>query len=183
MESSTHALPPAFTVDAQGKPLHSWRTLILPYLDQRQLYESIDLSKPWNDPVNARAYETSVSAFRCNLSNCPKNHTTYLAVVTPNSCLRPIEPRPFSEITDRRDQTLVAIEVSSPQSVPWMAPRDADEQLVLGFGPNSKLPHPDGTHAALLDGSVRFLSATLSDDNRRALISISGGEVLFESDF
>ena len=24
-------LPPAYTVDAQGRPLHSWRTLILPY--------------------------------------------------------------------------------------------------------------------------------------------------------
>src|SRR4051812_12260530 len=28
-----HALPPAYTVDAAGKPLHSWRTLILPYMD------------------------------------------------------------------------------------------------------------------------------------------------------
>ncbi len=31
-ETEYHALPPAFTVDAEGKPLHSWRTLILPYL-------------------------------------------------------------------------------------------------------------------------------------------------------
>src|SRR5204863_3233790 len=33
-EAEYHALPPAYTVDADGKPLHSWRTLILPYLDQ-----------------------------------------------------------------------------------------------------------------------------------------------------
>src|SRR5215471_19822219 len=26
--------PPPFTTDADGKPLHSWRTLILPYMDQ-----------------------------------------------------------------------------------------------------------------------------------------------------
>jgi hypothetical protein len=32
-ETVYHALPPAYTVDADGKPLHSWRTLILPYLE------------------------------------------------------------------------------------------------------------------------------------------------------
>src|SRR6266436_3697522 len=29
-ESVYHCLPPAYTVDAAGKPLHSWRTLLLP---------------------------------------------------------------------------------------------------------------------------------------------------------
>lgn len=29
------AFPPAYTVDADGKPLHSWRTLILPYMEQK----------------------------------------------------------------------------------------------------------------------------------------------------
>src|SRR5215471_3767238 len=34
-----HALPPAYTVDAYGNPLHSWRTLILPYLGDREFHE------------------------------------------------------------------------------------------------------------------------------------------------
>ena len=62
-EQAHHALPPAYTVDAQGRPLHSWRTLILPYLDQESLYQTIDLSKPWNDPANAKALETSLPFF------------------------------------------------------------------------------------------------------------------------
>ncbi|HEY4260168.1 MAG TPA: DUF1559 domain-containing protein, partial [Schlesneria sp.] len=45
------AFPPAYTVDRHGKQLHSWRTLILPFLDQMPLYQKIDLSKPWDDPV------------------------------------------------------------------------------------------------------------------------------------
>src|SRR5262245_49759347 len=56
-EQEHGALPPAYTVDAAGRPLHSWRTLILPYLEQEKLYQSIDLSKPWNDPANAQARE------------------------------------------------------------------------------------------------------------------------------
>jgi prepilin-type N-terminal cleavage/methylation domain-containing protein len=36
----THkAFPPAYTVDADGRPLHSWRTLILPYIEQEALYK------------------------------------------------------------------------------------------------------------------------------------------------
>ena len=33
-EQEYNALPPAYTVDADGRPLHSWRTLILPYLEE-----------------------------------------------------------------------------------------------------------------------------------------------------
>jgi len=58
-----HAFPPAFTTDCDGNRLHSWRTLILPYLDQQQLYTTIDLSKPWNDPANAEAFKTTVHVY------------------------------------------------------------------------------------------------------------------------
>ncbi len=64
-EAAYHALPPAYTVDANGKPLHSWRTLILPFLDERPLYDEIDLSKPWDDPVNVGAWNISIGAYNC----------------------------------------------------------------------------------------------------------------------
>jgi hypothetical protein len=54
-EQDHGTLPPAFTVDAKGRPLHSWRTLILPYMEYGRLYERIDLSRPWDDPANAQA--------------------------------------------------------------------------------------------------------------------------------
>src|SRR4051794_27348607 len=64
-EQVYNALPPAYTVDAVGRPLHSWRTLILPYLEQETLYQTIDLSKSWDDPANAGARETLLSTFHC----------------------------------------------------------------------------------------------------------------------
>src|SRR5436190_1151666 len=64
-EQAYKSLPPAYTVDAKGRPLHSWRTLILPYLEQEPLYRTIDLSKPWDDPANAKALETKLPVFRC----------------------------------------------------------------------------------------------------------------------
>lgn len=79
-EAEHHALPPAYTVDVEGKPLHSWRTLLLPYLEQRALYEKIDLNKPWDDPVNRQALQTGVDTYECPAANLPAGHTTYLAV-------------------------------------------------------------------------------------------------------
>jgi type II secretory pathway pseudopilin PulG len=170
-------LPPACTVDAYGNRLHSWRTLILPYLEQAPLYNSIDLSKPWDDPVNAKACNTAVLTYQCpSTGDLPKNHTTYLASVASNGCFRLAEPRRLSEITDGLSETLMVVEVPSEHSVPWMSPNDADEQLLMSIGAKSKLAHAYGMEAALCDGSIRFLSAELPAASRRALISISAGD-------
>ena len=171
-ESTYHALPPAYTVDAEGNALHSWRTLILPYLDQTQLYEKIDLSKPWNDPVNAEAFNTRVPVFQCPSTAHKDNNTTYMAVVGSNNCFLPSEPRQLSDITADRGETLMVIEVAPEQSVHWMSPCDADERLILGFGPQTKFAHPGGTNASFVDGRVRFLEATTPAAELRAKIGI-----------
>jgi len=173
-----HAFPPAYTVDADGKPLHSWRALILPFLDQQNLYETIDLSKPWDDQANSEAHETVMQPYRCSSLNAdvPQGHTTYLAVVTPGSCLRPVEPRSMSDITDDPGDTLVVIEVDSKHSVHWMSPVDADDALVLGMNPKSKLAHTGGVNALYVDGRVMFLGWESTAADRKARISIAGDD-------
>src|SRR4051794_6845264 len=32
-------LPPAYIADSTGKPIHSWRVLLLPYIEQKLLYD------------------------------------------------------------------------------------------------------------------------------------------------
>lgn len=173
-----HAFPPAYTVDENGKPLHSWRTLILPFVDQESLYNKLDLSKPWDDPANAEAFKARIPVYQCPSSPADVSpaHTTYMAVVTTNSCLRPTEPRLMSDITDNHGETLMVIEVNHDHAVHWMSPTDADESLILGLGPETKQAHSGGMNAAYVDGSVMFLSAASSSADRLARISIAGGE-------
>src|SRR2546421_760485 len=45
-------LPPAVLYDQEGRPLHSWRVLILPYLGERALYDEFRLDEPWDSPHN-----------------------------------------------------------------------------------------------------------------------------------
>jgi hypothetical protein len=176
-EADYHALPPACTLDAYGNRLHSWRTLMLPYLEQAPLYQSIAFSKAWDDPANAKACNTCVPAYQCpSTADLSKNHTTYLASCAPNGCFHPREPRRLSEITDGLAETLMVVEVPAEHSVPWMSPSDADEELLLSIAAQSKLAHAHGMHAALCDGSIRFLSVEMPAATRRALISIAGGD-------
>jgi prepilin-type processing-associated H-X9-DG protein len=175
-ELAHNSLPPAYTVDAKGRPLHSWRTLILPYLEQERLYQTIDLSKPWSDPANAKARETPVGVFHCPGAREPENTTTYLPIVAPDGCFLPQECRRLAEITDSHDSTLMVIEAGEDNAIPWMAPMDANESLVMSLGPETKLHHAGGMNAALLDGSVRFLKASLPAMVRRELMTISGND-------
>jgi len=175
-EARYHALPPAYTVDADGKPLHSWRTLILPFLERIDLYRKIDLSKPWNDPANAEACKSEILVYRCPSGVLPEYHTTYQAIVAPDGCLRPGQARRLAEITGDHAQTLLVIEVDPEHAVHWMAPTDADLDLLLGFNRQSTFAHSGGFTAAFVDGSVRFLSAELPADERRALVSIAGDD-------
>lgn len=175
-EKEHGTLPPAYTVDADGKPLHSWRTLILPYIGQIKLYKSIDLSKPWDDPANEAARKTVVELYSCPSAALPDGRTTYLAIVGPNCCFRPDAPRKLAEISDGEATTIMLVEVDLDHAVPWMAPVDADEQVVLGIGENSSLGHPGGVNVAFVDTHMKFLPSDTSATQRRALMSIAGND-------
>ncbi|MEM7313616.1 MAG: DUF1559 domain-containing protein, partial [Planctomycetota bacterium] len=43
--------PPAYVTDDNGKPLYSWRVLLLPYLGEDRLHTQFDLTKAWDDPA------------------------------------------------------------------------------------------------------------------------------------
>ena len=174
------AYPPAYTVDAEGRPLHSWRTLILPYLEQKALYESIDLTKPWDDPANEQARNTSLSVYQCpSLPDDDPEHanfTTYLAVVTPDSAIRTTHSLSHAEIPATFD-TLLVIDAPPSQATHWMSPVDADEQLLLHVISNLKRQHSgDIWLAAYADCNVHILSGMIAPKALRAMITASADD-------
>ncbi|MDB5343087.1 MAG: hypothetical protein JWP89_1464 [Schlesneria sp.] len=170
--------PPAYTVDSNGTRLHSWRTLILPYVDQTELFNKIDLSKAWDDPVNAEAAETPLYMYHCPSAPGPNNHTSYVVVVGADTCFPGAGSKTLSEITDGTANTMMVVEVDSEKSAPWMSPMDADEQFILSVGPKSKVSHTGGLHALLADGSVRFISSNIDVKTRHSLMTIDAGDTV-----
>jgi type II secretory pathway pseudopilin PulG len=176
-ESTYKSLPPAFTTDANGKPLHSWRTLILPYMEQSALYSQIDLNKPWDDPVNLPFSKVVIPTYAC-----PSGHTDspektcYQVVVDPSGIFTGAKCTKISEITDGTSNTILLVETESANAVPWMSPDDTDLPTYLTPSQTNRSNHTGGGHATFADGSIKFLSNGIDPATAKSLISKGGGE-------
>ena len=171
------SLPPAYTVDANGRPLHSWRTLLLPYVEQQGLYEQIDRTKPWDDPVNIAFSEVVVPVYSCPsfATGADGAMTTYMVVVDPESCFPGSTSVSFRQIMDGLPHTVMIVECETDQVVPWMMPQDInrDQFLALSNHDHSR-SHLGGENTAMCDGAVLFLTSETNTTEREQLISIAG---------
>jgi len=176
-----NALPPAYTVDAAGKPLHSWRTLLLPYLEASHIYTQIDLNEPWDSPRNLSVSSQMPMVYRCpsDPSAGPSSTTTnYLAIVGAGAAMEGSTKRSFADITDGTSNTVIFVEAAG-SGINWMEPRDMDiNAFVSQYGtPAAGRPsHPGGGNVALADGSVRFLSGVTTQEVPQGLATRNGGE-------
>ncbi|MDR2705231.1 MAG: DUF1559 domain-containing protein [Planctomycetaceae bacterium] len=79
-------LPPAYTVDENGKPMHSWRALLLPYLDDTKSI-SYNYSEPWDSPHNQKFHDKMPTVFRCQCAANISQHRypSYVMIVGKNT--------------------------------------------------------------------------------------------------
>jgi hypothetical protein len=175
------SFPPAYVADATGRPMHSWRVLILPYLEEGGLYSQFDLSQPWDSPQNAALAARMPRVFACPSDPAAGSSTHYLAVVGPGTAFDPAALLTLDQLTagDGTANTLLVVE--STNAVNWLEPVDLDFNS-MSFTINDPAGnaigshHPAGAGAAFADGSVHFLSSQMPSDNVRGLITTTGGE-------
>ncbi len=169
-------LTPAFTVDYQGNPLHSWRTLILPFLKEVDRFESIDLSKPWNHPSNQHAFDAKTpSAFRCRSANLPDGQTNYVSLLAPNSVICKKQSASLEDVLDDHGKTLLVIELPQSHTVHWMSPEDSDLESFLSATSVAKSAHSSGYNAVFYNAQVRLLpNEKITEEVLGAMISCAG---------
>ncbi|MCO6456199.1 MAG: DUF1559 domain-containing protein [Pirellulaceae bacterium] len=180
-EADHGSLPPAYLADANGKPMHSWRVLILPYLGHDSTYKQYDFSQPWDSPQNVGLKYLMPEAYLCPSDGTLANsdETSYLVVVGRRTAFPPDGTTRLNQITDGLSHTVLVVETSG-EAVCWMEPKDLDArrlqfQINGGQGePGSK--HPAGCHVVTADGVVHFLHEDAPPDGVRALTTIAGGE-------
>lgn len=130
-------LPPPYTVDGNGQPLHSWRVLILPYIEEHNLYSAIDLTKPWNHPDNLKlaVRMPAIYAGSVDYQKAMATQTTgCIAIIGNRTAWPPTGTRTLSEITDGLESTILVVE-SDLHRVHWMSP---DDPTVQSVRPNPK---------------------------------------------
>ncbi len=171
--------PPAYLTDAKGRPMHSWRVLILPYIEGDHIYKRYDFHEPWDGPNNRKLASEMPRTFAFHHEENRKGNTTtnYLAVVGPETAWPGAKTLSSKDVTDGTGTTILIVE-NDGAGIHWMEPRDlsfADMDFTPG-SPNG-VSSPYKVHSVVtLDGQVRALRKTLMPGTLRALLTARGGE-------
>jgi hypothetical protein len=174
------SFPPAVTYSTDGRPMHSWRVLVLPFLDQNSLYDWYNFKDPWNSPANSAVTASMPMVFACpqNHEGALPGHTHYVALEGPQTVMNSKQPSRMQDILDGPNNTILLVEARSSQ-IHWAEPKDFDISQATGPAPNGMSSfHTGGFQAALADGSLRFLRESVGIRWFKGASTVNGGEQL-----
>jgi hypothetical protein len=171
-------LPPAAVYDPEGRPLLSWRVLLLPYIEGEALYRQFKLDEPWDSPHNIKLLDQMpISYGPFDGPIAPKPYTTFCRVfVGPGAAFEGQHGlNTKTDFPDGPGSTLLI--VTAAEAVPWTMPAE------LPYAPHLPLPRlggpfPDHFHVALANGKARRIYNSVSQATLRATITRNGGELL-----
>jgi hypothetical protein len=156
--------PPAIMRDAQGRPLHSWRVLILPHLgkEEEELHKEYRYDEPWDGPHNRELAKRMPAAYRCPEDpGALDSSTSYLAIVDATTGEFAAYPTGGSNAPPKKPPMTAYLVVESADSgINWLEPND----IALGANgqPAKPLPanfgyHLGGSQAVDEDGATVVL--------------------------
>jgi hypothetical protein len=172
-------LPPAAVRAPDGRPLLSWRVLLLPYLEDQELYRKFRLDESWDSPHNKPLLEKMPGIYRPVPGNpVAEPYLTYYQVFVGNGTVFEGAGRTWKEIEEAHGCANTILVVEAGEAVSWTAPVDlayeADQPLPpLGdLYRNEYYVNPRGRFLALFaDGSVRCLFRDTPERLLRPLIT------------
>ncbi len=204
--AANNRFPAAVIYGPDGKPWHSWRVLILPYIEQVALFNEYDFNQPWDSPKNRKLIDRMPDVYREPAYGDSKGSSThYAALVGPNALFPstgarqpsnvgttvPIGQggRSLREITDGTSNTLAVAPVDPARKIPWTKPEDINvgpDFPGLGKPGGIATPYTLGGNPGapgvapilFVDGSVQLIVATINPVTLNALLTYNSGEVI-----
>jgi hypothetical protein len=153
--------------------LTSWRTNLLPYVEQDQLFRRYNQREPWNGPTNSTVTSAVVPAY---LSGPEQTHQTRFCVFTGmGTPFRHGQPMiAIHGFADGTSNTILMTESAEPR--PWGEPADMEVQP---FGPMPVLGDPAKPTLLVLmaDGSVRVTRKNIDERTLRLLVDPADGQM------
>ena len=195
--------PPAVIKGPDGKPWHSWRVMILPFIGEIDLYRQYNRNEPWNSPNNKKLLSKMPDIFRNPAyPNQEKFYTNYAAVSGDGTAFPPNTASykkdangkltleyhnkiRFRDIADGTSNTIMFGTVSPDQKIPWMKPDDlplGKEVSKLGSKNSFATPFTIGTipHAMVVwcDGSTSLLPKSTKTSTLKNMLRRNDGNII-----
>ena len=195
--------PPAAVIGPDGKPWHSWRVLLLPFLEEAGLYQQYDFSQPWDSPKNRPLAERTVKVYRDPAREGPPDgFTDYAAIVGKNAVFQPNAVKmesgrdfpaclikgkkiSYESIPDGTPNTIMFATVDPSRRIPWTKPEDIlldDDFPGLGKPKGIGALHPAGEGGGRMalvgftDGAVIAFPSSIDKDDVVKMLTRNGGE-------
>lgn len=182
------SFPPAYVADEAGRPMHSWRVLILPFLDESALYDAYDFSQPWDSPANRYVLDNMPRIYRCRSHRDDRSPSmTHYAGVYGPGCVfdKPDDASvlpdavTLSDITDGLENTLMVGEAGDA-GIPWTKPEDIDitQHRRLNQPGGFSSHHDHGLYFLYCNGTVEFINDDTASSTLRRLFAINDGQAV-----
>ncbi len=185
----------------RGRQL-AWSAFILPYVEQRPVYDELDFGRAFDSPENRAAAAHVIPFYLCptvsresNLVDgrgaCDYGGIYGERITSPNNPPKGvmIYDRAFriADIKDGTSTTLIISEDGGWKDGQWINGRNVfDQAYAINWKPPQaylieneiRSDHPGGAYGLFVDGAVRYLSETMDLKTLAAICTRARGEIV-----
>jgi hypothetical protein len=174
--------PPAYVADRNGKPMHSWRVLLLETMgdnESMQLYQAYRFDEPWDGPHNRQLLDKMPSYYACPNDvhgAADRNRlANYVVIVGPNTVFHSADSITIAD-TAGFDSDVIVIAETVP-GIPWLEPRDLEfDKMSFRINDPAKqgIASKDmwGPSVVLLNGEIKRLRADSDPGLIKSMITV-----------
>ncbi len=180
--------PPAYIPDENGKPMQSWRVMILPFMGYENLYAQYHQDERWDSPHNLTLVPLIPAEYQCPSDPTLRSlgTTDYAMLVGPHAISDGPNGRRMSDIKHGIGSTIMVVEAAG-LSPCWLAPTDlqTDKMTYVIDCPadrhdpdtfNISSDHPSVANVLFCDGHVQSLNKGIDPKTLEAMTTIDSEE-------
>lgn len=173
------SFPPAYLADEQGRPMHSWRALILPFVEQHELYDQYRFDEPWDGPNNSQLADRMPRTFHMPSEPPSSSRTNIVAIVGEPTAFPGARATRLRDFRDGTEYTILLTEIAD-SDILWLEPRDlCFEEMSFHVNdptrPSISCSRRRGPYIVSADGVVKTVR-DVHPETLRGMATIDGGE-------
>ncbi len=167
-------LPASVMVHESGKK-YSWRIAILPYIGEKEMYDSYDFDQEWNSLHNREVTSRMPDFFRSDIDDKDSTNSSWFMLTGTEGISDGQGSMTLEELANADGTSATILAVEAKRNVHWAKPED------IQVNPGGRFPklggfHKGGFNAAMGDASVRFVNENADAKLLWGLFTASGNE-------